>query len=164
MARWTATVEREAASVVSPRVRAVVGSALKAWNGELMPISRSWVNPELVGLDGAERTVASFAIVLAKAPFQVDEKMAEAVLAHAGDEARFVRILAWASFSSARRFTQLVAERVDADRVAAATDQSMSGIRPTPGEGRVTHRRRQGLGPGVSAASAQCNMRITEAE
>ena len=117
LARWTATVEREAAGVISPRVRAVVDSALNAWSGEQMPISRSWVNAEVEGLDGEERAIASLAIVLAKAPYQVDEKMAEAVLERTHDEAHFIRILAWASFTGARRFTQLVAERVKADRM-----------------------------------------------
>ena len=117
LARWTATVEREAAAVISPRVRAVVESALNTWNGEQMPISRSWVNAEVEGLDGEERAIASLAIVLAKAPYQVDEKMAEAVLERTHDEAHFIRILAWASFTGARRFTQLVAERVKADRM-----------------------------------------------
>jgi AhpD family alkylhydroperoxidase len=117
LARWTATVEREAVSAISPLVRAVVASALDAWNGEQMPISRSWVNAELEGLDGEERAIAGLAIVLAKAPYQVDTKMADAVLKAAQDEAHFIRILAWASFTGARRFTQLVAERIRADRL-----------------------------------------------
>ena len=111
LARWTAAVERETRGVVSDKVKRTVAASLETWNGEAMPISRSWVNTEVQGLDGVDRDIASLAIVLAKAPYQVDEKMAEAVLGESRDEERFVRILAWASFTGARRFIQIVADR-----------------------------------------------------
>jgi AhpD family alkylhydroperoxidase len=123
LSRWTATVERETAEVVSPEVKRVVRASLQNWRGEQMPISRSWVNAEVEGLDGADGAIARLAIVLAKAPYQVDEKMAEAVLGDDPDEARFVRILAWVSFTGARRFIELTAQRIGLapkeDRAAA---------------------------------------------
>jgi hypothetical protein len=48
--------------------------------------------------------------VLAKAPYQVDERLVEDVLSEDRGEERFIRILAWASFSGARRFAQRIAE------------------------------------------------------
>ena len=118
LARSTAAVEREAAGVIRAKVRMTVWTALASWQGEQMPISRSWVEPELGGLAGKDRHIARLAIVLAKAPYQVDEGMAEAVLQDAGDEARFVRILAWASFTGARRFANILAARVADARTA----------------------------------------------
>ena len=38
--------------------------------------------------------------------------MAEDVLRFTSGEAHFVRILAWASFTGARRFTRLIADRI----------------------------------------------------
>ena len=111
VSRWTAAVEREAAGVVSPEVKRVVAASLKNWHGERMPLSRSWVNAEVEGLSGSDRAIARLAIVLAKAPYQVDEKMVEAVLGDDRDEARFIRILAWASLTGARRFVEWVAEQ-----------------------------------------------------
>ncbi len=111
LARWTATVERESAGVISPEVRRTVEASLSGWSGEQMPISRSWVEAELEGLDGDDRAIAQLAIVLAKAPYQVDEKLAEAVLGQERDEARFVRILAWSSFVGARHFIRWVCEK-----------------------------------------------------
>jgi len=111
ISRWAATVEREAAAVVSPEVKRAVEISLQDWRGQQMPISRSWVNADVEGLSGADAAIARLAIVLAKAPYQVDEQMAEAVLAADPDERRFIRILAWASFTGARRFIGLVAER-----------------------------------------------------
>jgi AhpD family alkylhydroperoxidase len=119
LARSTAAVEREAARVIPAEVRETVEAALADWQGEQMPISRSWVEPELGGLTGQDRLIARLAIVLAKAPFQVDEVLAETVLEGAGEEPRFVRILAWASFTGARRFANILAARVANARPAA---------------------------------------------
>ena len=120
MARWTAAVEREAFKVISPRVKEVVRASMENWRGEQMPISRFWVTVDTKGLTGEDLAVARLAIVLGKAPYQVDEKMAEAVLDYCDDEERFIRILAWASFTGARRFAQLVAERVTLDKALYA--------------------------------------------
>ncbi len=111
LARYTAVVEREASRVISPSVKRIVEASLNNWQGEHMPISRSWVNEDIETLRGDDRAIAKLAIVLGKAPYQVDEKMAEAVLGNDRDEQRFIRILAWASFTGARRFVQLVAQR-----------------------------------------------------
>ena len=111
LARWAAAVERETVGVVSPAVKRTVQASLENWHGEQMPISRSWVNADVGDLREEDQAIASLAIVLAKAPYQVDGAMAEAVLAGDRDEARFIRILAWASFTGARRFVQLVAAR-----------------------------------------------------
>jgi len=75
-----------------------------------MPISRGWVDSEVKVLTGQDRAIARLALVLAKAPYQVDEKLVEDVLTEDRCEERFIRILAWASFSGARRFAQRIAE------------------------------------------------------
>lgn len=133
LARWAATVEREAARAVSRRAKAVVAASLAAWRGEQMPISRSWIDPEVADLAGEDRAIARLAIVLAKAPYQVDDGMAEAVLAFDPDEARFVRILAWASFAGARRFVRLIADRTVP--ATAAPTRAADRAAPTPAEG-----------------------------
>jgi len=110
LARWAAVVEREASCVVSLQVRELVVQNLQRWNGELMPLSRSWVDSEVRMLTGQDRAIARLALVLAKAPYQVDETLVEDVLDEDRCEERFIRILAWASFSAAYRFAQRIAE------------------------------------------------------
>jgi hypothetical protein len=110
LARWAAVVEREAWCVVSTEVRELVVRNLQHWNGELMPLSRSWVDSEAAGLTGEDRAIARLALVLAKAPYQLDETLVEDVLRENQCEERFIRVLAWASFSGARRFAQRIAE------------------------------------------------------
>jgi len=110
LARWAAVVEREAWFVVSTEVRELVACNLRHWNGEMMPLSRSWVDSEAALLTGQDRAIARLALVLAKAPYQMDETLVEDVLREDRCEERFIRILAWASFSGARRFAQRIAE------------------------------------------------------
>ena len=124
LARYAAAIEREASSAISERVRRTVEKSLSEWQGEQMPISRSWVETALAGLSGEDAAIARLAIVLAKAPYQVDDALAEAVLGDERDENRFVKILAWASFAGARRFASLVAER------SAQADLERSSVLP----------------------------------
>ncbi|MHC5012879.1 MAG: carboxymuconolactone decarboxylase family protein [Planctomycetota bacterium] len=109
MARWTATVEREAEGVVSPAVRDCVRVNLQTWNNERMPISRAWVEEEIGHLEGEDRDVARLALVLSKASYQIDESLVAPLLS--GGQERFIRILAWASFAAARGFIGTVVKR-----------------------------------------------------
>jgi hypothetical protein len=114
VSRWVATVEREGAKVVSPETREVVLEALSRWNGEAMPLDGTWIDADIQGLAGRDESIARLAVVLAKAPYRVTEKMVDDVMGEERDEERFVRILAWSSFATARRFAQLVARRAAA--------------------------------------------------
>ena len=68
---------------------------------------------------GCLRAIARLALVLAKAPYQLDETLVEDVLSEDRCEERFIRLLAWASFSGARRFAQ---------RIAQAAESSLSEL------------------------------------
>jgi hypothetical protein len=116
IARWAAAVDRETAGVIPPAVRRCVDESLARWHNERMPLSRSWVEPDVAMLTGEDQAIARLAIVLAKAPYQVSESLVEPLLG--GGEERFVRILAWASSVGARRFAALVARRA-ADQLGA---------------------------------------------
>jgi hypothetical protein len=113
LARWTAAVELEASWAISTEVREFVVRNLQHWDGGLMPLSRSWVDFEVSMLTGQGRAIARLALVLAKAPYQVDETLVEDILKDDRSEERFIRILGWASFSGARRFAQRIAEATD---------------------------------------------------
>ena len=114
LSRWAAAVEREASHDVSTAVRQTVQHSLQSWHGETMPISRSWVEDEIQGLTGRDRDVARLALVVAKASYQVDESLVEAVLGDDRSETRLIRVLAYASFSAARRLAALAASHVNA--------------------------------------------------
>jgi hypothetical protein len=67
-----------------------------------MPLS-SRVEYEIAGLRRDDLGIARLARVLAKAPYQVDARLAEALLGDHPDPVRFIRILAWCSHVAARR-------------------------------------------------------------
>jgi AhpD family alkylhydroperoxidase len=103
LARWAAVIERETPKAVSPQVRELVEGSLQRWQGEFMPLSRSWVDEEVRDLTGKDRSVARLALVVAKASYQFDDSLAEDVPGPDQDEERFIRVLAWASHAGARR-------------------------------------------------------------
>jgi hypothetical protein len=71
------------------------------------------VDKEVEGLTGRDRAIARFALVLAKAPYQVDEALVGEILREDREETRFIRVLAWASFSAARRIAKRIADTVE---------------------------------------------------
>ncbi|MHC4925215.1 MAG: carboxymuconolactone decarboxylase family protein [Planctomycetota bacterium] len=111
MARWAAAIKRETAQAVSPGIRDFVTTNLDAWDGSPMPLSRSWVEEETVALPDRDREMARFALIVAKSAPQIDDATVRRV--HR-DEEQFVRTLAWASFSGARRVAANVARKAGA--------------------------------------------------
>ena len=114
LARWGAAVDRESASAISPPVRALVQEALGEWQGETMPISRMWVDKEVEQLTGEDREIAKLVLVVAKASWQFDESLVQAVMRDKIDEKRLIRILAFAAYSAAKRLAQLAGEHLRA--------------------------------------------------
>jgi AhpD family alkylhydroperoxidase len=112
VSRWAAAVRREAAHVINPVVGEAVERIIQSWQGESMPISRSWVEQEIQDLSGQDRDLARLALVVAKAVYQVDDSLVEAILGEEHDETKLIRVLAWASFSAARRFANRCHEQL----------------------------------------------------
>jgi AhpD family alkylhydroperoxidase len=118
VARWTAAVEREGAKVISPRAREAVIGSLQSWGGERMPLDSRWIDNDVSHLEGEDRMIARLAIVLAKAPYRVTDRMVSDVLGEDSNEERFIRIVAWSSFTAARYFARIVARKVASDNRA----------------------------------------------
>jgi hypothetical protein len=106
-------VEREADKAVPERARQVVHDSLRRWQGEQMPISRSWVEREVGELKGNERAIARLALVIAKAVYQTDDKLVGDVLEYNPEQEQFLRILAWCSFTAARYVAARIARLSD---------------------------------------------------
>jgi len=114
LSRWAGAVEREAARIASPEIRELVRANLYRWDGLPMPLSRSWADEETAELSGHDRDLARFALIVAKSAPQIDEGT---ILKIHKNEEQFIRTLAWASFSGARRVAATVAERVRGSRL-----------------------------------------------
>ena len=113
VSRWAAAVERESEKVVPERTRQIVHDSLKQWQGEQMPISRSWVEQEVDGLEGNERAIARLALVIAKASYQTDDNLVAEVRESNPEQERFLRILAWSTFTAARYVASRIARLSD---------------------------------------------------
>ena len=98
LSRWGAAVDRESSLAISPQVRALVQNNLGEWQGETIPISRKWVDIEVKQLKGEDREIAKLVLVVAKASWQFDESLVQAVMQDEVDEKRLIRILAYTAF------------------------------------------------------------------
>ena len=110
VSQWAATIESEAGNVIPERTRQVVHDSLKQWQGEQMPMGRSWVEQEIDSLKGNDQAIARLALVLAKASYQTDDKLVKEVLKYNSEQEQFLRILAWCSFTSARYVAARIAK------------------------------------------------------
>ena len=81
-----------------------------------MPMSRDWVESEVGQLADDDYVIGKFALLLAKASYQIDEQLMDQVLRIAGSEEQFVRILAWCSYTAscfvANRVAELAQQRL----------------------------------------------------
>ena len=106
MSRWAAAIDRESRKVIPPEVRKFVQDKLARWDGSEMPLSRKWVEDETAALTGPHRDLARFVLIVAKSAPQIDQGVIDKIFV---DEEHFIRTLAWASFSGARRVALLAA-------------------------------------------------------
>lgn len=109
LSRWANVIEKHAQGLVDQEVVECVDSNLHNWQGEQMPISRSWVDQEVKHLTGFNRDIAKLTLVLAKAPYQLDDSLIAPVVEEHKDEGSFIRILAWSAFTSARNIARRIA-------------------------------------------------------
>ena len=118
LARWAAAVDRETESAISPKVRQLVLDRLEVWNGEKMPLSRSWVEQEVEGLTGEDYHVAKLILIVCKASYQFDDSLVQGAMGDKVNEERLIRILAFAAMSAARRLADHAGKNLNIPRVA----------------------------------------------
>lgn len=120
IARWISAIDTEAASVISPETMKQVNANLASWDGTPMPMSRAWLNREVIEEPGVDANIARLALVIAKARHQLDDRLIEAVLADCKDDETFIRILAWCANLAARSLVRRIAANLAFNQVAAA--------------------------------------------
>jgi alkylhydroperoxidase family enzyme len=98
-----AAIEEAAAQVVTPPVRELVTSRLRAWDGAPQGPSRAWADEAVAHLDEADRPAARLAVLTALAPYQVGKADVDYFrsVTQTGDEA-LLTLTSWASMAAAR--------------------------------------------------------------
>lgn len=102
-ASFAAVLEHAGATALSPKVRTVVHNHVQSWNGDDPSLSRQWVEQAIDELDDEDRATCRLALLAALASHQIDEHVVEAFRAYRPGDHDLVTVLAWASFTAARR-------------------------------------------------------------
>jgi AhpD family alkylhydroperoxidase len=104
-ARFCAVVEAHGEAALPPAVRARVGEALARWDGSDPGLGRDWLERAVEPLDEAERPAGRLALLVALAPYRVDDRIATAAVPQdgAGGDARLVAAVSWSALAAARR-------------------------------------------------------------
>ncbi|MFF5073156.1 carboxymuconolactone decarboxylase family protein [Micromonospora olivasterospora] len=102
LARSAAAVEA-AASSVPAGARALVTTWLAGWGGEPPGISRAWADAAVRVLPPAERPAARLALLVAAAPYQVDDEAVGRFRRDRPEDRALLELCAWAALAAARR-------------------------------------------------------------
>lgn len=108
-AGFAAVVEEAGEKVLPEPVRALVGARVQAWNGEIMGMSRRWVEEAAETIREEHRSAARLTLLTALASYQVDAGVVDDFRSHYPDDAHLVAATAWASFTAARRISEWLA-------------------------------------------------------
>jgi AhpD family alkylhydroperoxidase len=102
-AGMAAIIEQHGSDALPQSVRELVGEHVCAWSGEVMPMSRQWVEDAIAVLPADERAAGRLALLIALASYQVDANVITAFRAQQPSDAELIAATAWASFTAARR-------------------------------------------------------------
>jgi AhpD family alkylhydroperoxidase len=103
-ARTAAAFERAGEHALPAPVRERVLARLGAWQGEQLGLALDWLDDSLEGLDDDLRPAARLALLVALAPYRVDDAaVAEFRNSGDGNDAKLVGAVSWAGFAAARR-------------------------------------------------------------
>jgi AhpD family alkylhydroperoxidase len=108
--RAGAAFDRAGERVLPARVRDLVLRSLKEWDGAAPGLSRAWADRESADLPEIEHAAARLALLVAKAPYQVDASVVTPVWHELGDGG-LVALTAWASHAAAAELGASLAVR-----------------------------------------------------
>jgi AhpD family alkylhydroperoxidase len=101
--RLEAVIEKVGREVLTEPVRNLVAEQVGGWNGEEPGISRSWVDGATRGLTANDQPAGRLALLVALAPYQIDDTAVQAFRAQQPSDAALLTATAWASFTATRR-------------------------------------------------------------
>ncbi len=102
-AAFSHAVDEAGEKVLSGTVRASVSRAVDAWDGSDPGTGGDWIAEGLDGCSGLERAAGELALLAALAPYRVTGDTVHAFLNNRPDNAALLAVLAWGSFTAARR-------------------------------------------------------------
>jgi alkylhydroperoxidase family enzyme len=101
--RAAAAIDSAGARSVPDQVRGLIRADLARWDGRPAGASRAWVEAAVSALPAADQAAGRLALLTARAPYQVDDRVVQAFRAARPDDAALVELTSWASLAAARR-------------------------------------------------------------
>jgi AhpD family alkylhydroperoxidase len=111
-----ATIEELGQKALAAPVRQLVQDRVAKWGGEEPGISRSWVEEAVTGLDDHDRAAARLALLVAIAPYQIDEKIIAGFRNSQPTDPELLAAVSWASFTATRRISGWLSPVAHRDR------------------------------------------------
>jgi AhpD family alkylhydroperoxidase len=102
-AGFNQVIEELGTAAIPESVRVLVEQRIHAWNGEVMGMSRRWVEDAVMEIDQKHRAITRLALLTALASYQVDSSLIADFQSQYPDDAQLIGVTAWASWKAARR-------------------------------------------------------------
>ena len=102
-ARFEAVIDKAGRDFIPEKVRECVEKYVQAWDGKDPGLGRHWVEDALNGFDEKSKDVGRLVLLTALAPYQVNDSVVHAFVTHINEDSKFLGVLAWGSFTAARR-------------------------------------------------------------
>ncbi len=106
LAHFARAAEEAGQEALPAAVRALVLDHLAGWQGETPPVSRAWLAPLVAPLPADQQPAARFALLVARAAWQVDDGLIEDLRRRGASDRALVQIAGWAAFAAARRVAE----------------------------------------------------------
>lgn len=103
LAGFTEVIDRIGEETLRPQVRDFVTNFLNNWQGEVMPLSRTWVNGAVAKLPVIDQAMGKLALLAAVSPHQIDDEIIDVFRMRQPGDIQLIGVTAWASFQAARR-------------------------------------------------------------
>ncbi|WP_231985330.1 carboxymuconolactone decarboxylase family protein [Mycobacterium sp. E796] len=100
-----AVIEDLGSDVLAQPVRDLVREHVAAWDGREPGISRGWVEQAVTGLDARDRAAGRLALLVAIAPYQIDDGIIADFRDSQPTDAEILAAVSWASFTATRRIS-----------------------------------------------------------
>jgi AhpD family alkylhydroperoxidase len=100
-----AVIEDLGRDVLAEAVRELVHDRVAAWGGQEPGMSRGWVDEAVAGLADRDRAAGKLALLVAFAPYQIDEGVIAGFRDIQPSDAEILAAVSWASFTATRRIS-----------------------------------------------------------
>jgi hypothetical protein len=102
LARWSRVLDEQIRHVLSEEAIHCILRNLVNWEGGPGPISRAWVENEIISVPEWEKNTVRIALLVSKASYQIDDGLIQEVVDEGHTESELITLGAWSAFMGAK--------------------------------------------------------------